>query len=126
VRPIRVVLIEDNDVFREALELLFGLQPDLEVVASAADGVEAVELCQRASPEVLVLDYRLPFVDGVQVTAAVRAACPEVAVVCVTAAVNEHEEAALLDAGAVACVRKDGSLDDIVAAIRKAVGRAGG
>jgi DNA-binding NarL/FixJ family response regulator len=123
VQAIRVVLIEDNDVFREALELLFGLQPDLEVVASAGDGVTAIELCERTSPDVLVLDYRLPVIDGVQVTSAVRAAFPEVAVVYVTAAVSEHEEAALREAGAVACVRKDGSLDDIVDAIRKAAGR---
>ena len=123
--PIRVALIEDNEDFREALELLFGLQPDLEVVATAAHGRDAVGLCERSDPHVLVLDYRLPGLDGVQVTSAVSAACPGVAIVVVTAAVSDHEQAALREAGAVACVRKDESLDDIVAAVRNASGRAG-
>jgi two-component system response regulator DesR len=121
--PIRVALIEDNDDFREALELLFGLQPDLEVVATAADGAGAVGLCERSNPDVLVLDYRLPGADGVQVTSAVRESCPDVAIVVVTAGVNAHEQAALLEAGAVVCVRKDESLDEIVAAVRRAAGR---
>jgi len=121
--PIRVALIEDNDDFREALELLFGLQPDLEVVATAADGGGAVGLCEQSNPDVLVLDYRLPGADGVQVTSAVRESCPDVAIVVVTAGVNAHEQAALLEAGAVVCVRKDESLDEIVAAVRRAAGR---
>ena len=79
---------------------------------------------QRAMPaEVLVVDYRLPGPDGVQVTLAVRAARPDVAVVCLTAGVNPREEAALYDAGAVACVSKDGSLEEIVAAIKRAARR---
>jgi DNA-binding NarL/FixJ family response regulator len=120
---IRVALIEDNEHFREALELLFGLQADLEVVATAATGGDAVALCDRARPDVLVLDYRLPGLDGVQVTSAVSESCPDVAIVVVTAAVSDHEQEALLEAGAVACVRKDESLDDIVAAVRNAARR---
>ena len=121
---IRVALIEDNEHFREALELLFGLQPDLEVVATAANGGDAVGLCHRARPDVLVLDYRLPGLDGVQVTSTLSESCPDVAIVVVTAAVSDHEREALLAAGAVACVRKDESLDDIVAAVKSAAGRA--
>ena len=121
--PIRVALIEDNEVFREAVELLLGLDADVEVVGSAPDGTDAVDLCERTNPEVLVVDYRLPGPDGVQVTLAVRAACPDVAVVCLTAGVNAREEVALYDAGAVDCVSKDGSLDEIVAAIKRAARR---
>jgi DNA-binding NarL/FixJ family response regulator len=120
--PIRVALIEDNDAFREALELLLGLDQDVEVVASAPDGSDAVELCERAYPDVLVLDYRLPGPDGVQVTRTVREACPGVAVVCLTAGVNRHEQEALFRAGAVECVIKDGSLEAIMAAIKRAAG----
>jgi DNA-binding NarL/FixJ family response regulator len=121
--PVRVALVEDNEVFREALELLLGLRSDIEVVASAEDGTNVVELCREYSPQVVVMDYRLPALDGVQATRVLREACPEVAVVCLTASANLREVDALYAAGAVACLTKDEPLDEIVAAILKAAGR---
>jgi DNA-binding NarL/FixJ family response regulator len=121
--PVRVALVEDNEVFREALELLLGLRSDLKIVASVADGTKVIELCHEHSPDVVVMDYRLPALDGVQATKALREACPEVAVVCLTASANLHEIDALYAAGAVACLTKDEPLDEIVAAIKKAAGR---
>jgi DNA-binding NarL/FixJ family response regulator len=123
--PVRVALVEDNEVFREALELLLGLRSDISVVASVEDGTKVVELCREHSPEVVVMDYRLPALDGVQATKALLEACPEVAVVCLTASANLREIDALYAAGAVACLTKDEPLDEIVAAIRKAAGRTG-
>jgi DNA-binding NarL/FixJ family response regulator len=122
--PVRVALVEDNQVFREALELLLGLRSDIDVVASVDDGTKVVELCRQHSPEVVVMDYRLPALDGVQATKALRKACPEVAVVCLTASANLREIDALYAAGAVACLTKDEHLDTIVAAIQSAAGRA--
>jgi two-component system response regulator DesR len=113
---VRVALVEDNRVFREALELLLGLREDVEVVAS----VDAVMLCREHDPDVVVMDYRLPGIDGVQATAALRSACPEVAVVCLTASANPREMEALRAAGAVACLTKDQDLDEIVESIRAA------
>jgi DNA-binding NarL/FixJ family response regulator len=118
--PVRVALIEDNDVFREALEMLLGLQDGLEVVASAPDGNDAVALCTEYSPHVVVMDYRLPGIDGVQATKQLLEACPDVAVVCLTASANLREVDALYAAGAVACLTKDEPLEDIVAAIQRA------
>jgi DNA-binding NarL/FixJ family response regulator len=118
--PIRIVLVEDNQVFREALELLLGLRPDVEVVASVGDGTEAVPACKAYEPDVVLMDYRLPGLDGVQATLAVRAACPDTAVVCLTASANATEMEALLEAGAVACLTKDQELDTIVEALRSA------
>jgi DNA-binding NarL/FixJ family response regulator len=123
--PVRVALVEDNEVFREALELLLGLRSDILVVASAEDGTKVVELCREHSPEVVVMDYRLPALDGVQATRALRQECPEVAVVCLTASANLREIDALYAAGAVACLTKDEPLDEIIAAIKKAAGRTG-
>ena len=121
-RPVRVALVEDNEVFREALELLLGLRSDLEIVASVEDGTKVIELCREHSPDVVVMDYRLPGLDGVQATRALREACPDVAVVCLTASANAREIDALYAAGAVACLTKDEPLDEIVAAIKKAAG----
>ena len=116
-QPIRVLLVEDNQVFREALELLLGLRADMEVAASVDDGTEAAEMAAKVRPDVVLMDYRLPGLDGVQATRAVKEACPEAAVVCLTASANLRERDALTEAGAVACLRKDDGLDAIVAAI---------
>ena len=117
---IRVLLVEDNQVFREALELLLGLRENIEVVGSVGDGNHAVEAVLEQRPDVVVMDYRLPGLDGVQATRAVRDAMPGVAVVCLTASANMREVDALYEAGAVACLSKDQELDEIVAAIERA------
>jgi DNA-binding NarL/FixJ family response regulator len=122
--PIRILLVEDNQVFREALELLLGLSSDVEVVASVGDGSEAVSAVEEHEPDVVLMDYRLPGLDGVQATSAVRDAAPDVAVVCLTASANAREIEALYAAGATACLTKDQELETIVDAIRQAAGRA--
>lgn len=117
---IRIVIVEDNTVFREALELLLGLRSDLVVVASVADGEEAVAMCREHEPDVALMDYRLPGLDGIEATRALKEACPEVAVVGLTASANREEMKALREAGAVACLTKDQELEEIVAAIHYA------
>ena len=118
--PIRVVLVEDNEVFREALELLLGLRDDIAVVASVPDGTDAAAAAAEFTPDVVLMDYRLPGLDGVQATRAVREAAPQTAVVCLTASANLRERDALIEAGAVDCLRKDQGLEAIVEAIRAA------
>ena len=118
--PIRLVLVEDNQVFREALELLLGLQSDIEVVATVGDGSSAADVVRKHKPDVVLMDYRLPGLDGIEVTRALKAECPEVAVVALTASANRDEMQALRDAGAVACLTKDQELEEIVEAIHLA------
>ena len=108
--------------FGKRWSLLLGLRSDLEIVASVEDGTKVIELCREHSPDVVVMDYRLPGLDGVQATRALREACPDVAVVCLTASANPREIDAPYAAGAVACLTKDEPLDEIVAAIKKAAG----
>ena len=119
---IEVILAEDNDVFRQTLELLLDVTPDMRVVASVADGRSALEVSAVLIPDVVLMDYRLPELDGVEATAAIRKACPSAAVVVLTASVEPEEYDALLEAGAVACVTKDRELEEIVGAIRDAAG----
>jgi len=119
-QPIRVLLVEDNDVFRQALELLLELQEGLEVVGAVSDGSKAVAACMELHPHVAVMDFRLPGMDGVETTIALTRDCPDVAVVCLTASASPRELDALMAAGAVDCLRKDQELEEIVAAVRSA------
>jgi DNA-binding NarL/FixJ family response regulator len=124
VAGVRVVLVEDNEVFRETLELLLGLRGDLQVVGSVASGGEAVDVCRDLEPDVLVVDYRMPGLDGAQTTTEVLRASPSTRVVCLTASVSKDEVEQLLAAGAVGCLTKDEDLDRIVDAIRDAASGA--
>ena len=123
--PVRIVLVEDNEVFRDALELLLGMRDDVSIVASVGDGVAAVSAAKEFRPDVVLMDYRMPALDGIQATALIVEEVPGVAVVALTASADNAEREALLEAGAVACLMKDQELDEIVAAILQAATVAG-
>jgi two-component system, NarL family, response regulator LiaR len=117
---VRIVLVEDNQIFRETLELLLGLRGDLEIVGSVGTGQEAVDVCAEVRPDVVVVDYRMPGLSGAQTTEAVMQVSPGTRVVCLTASVSRAEVQELYTAGAVTCVGKDEELDRIVEAIHTA------
>ena len=119
---IRVVLVEDNDVYRESLVFLVRRVQGIEVVAAVADGASALRACDEVVPDVVVLDYRLPDVDGAEVATELRRRCPETAVVFLSASAGEEEYDAASSAGA-ALVRKDAGIDVLVGAVRAAAGR---
>ena len=123
--PVRILLVEDNEVFREALELLLGMRSDVQVVGAVGDGAAAVAAAVEHRPDVVLMDYRLPGLDGIQATAQVVEAVPEVAVVALTASADDAEREALVEAGAVMCLNKDQELDEIVGAILQAAARVG-
>ena len=123
--PVRILLVEDNEVFREALELLLGMRSDVQVVGAVGDGAAAVSAAVEHRPDVVLMDYRLPGLDGIQATAQVVEAVPGVAVVALTASADDAERDALVEAGAVVCLNKDQELDDIVGAILQAAARVG-
>jgi len=120
MRPVRILLVEDNEVFRDALELLLGMRTDVEIVASVGDGAAAVSAAVEHRPDVVLMDYRMPGMDGIQATTQVVEALPGVAVVALTASADAAERVALVEAGAVACLTKDQELEEIVAAIHHA------
>jgi DNA-binding NarL/FixJ family response regulator len=119
-RPARVVLVEDNEIFRETLEMLLGLRNEVEVVGSVANGHDAVALCVELEPDVVLVDYRMPGMNGAETTRAVLEAAPGTTVICLTASVAQDEIDELLAAGAVACITKDQELDRLVLAVCEA------
>ena len=115
--PIRVLLVEDNDVYRDSLVFLLAARAGLEVVEAVADGASAIRAFREHEPDVVVLDYRLPDVDGA--TVATELTTP---VVFLSASAGRDEYDAASSAGA-ALVRKDEGIDALLAAIRAAAGR---
>ena len=121
--PIRILLVEDNEVYRSSLELLLGLQRGFEIVATVSSGADAADAAASARADVVVMDYRLPGLDGTGATRAVRERS-SAAVVCLTAEATSDERAAVLEAGAVALVEKGGRIDVLADAIRRAAEEA--
>jgi two-component system, NarL family, response regulator LiaR len=117
VPEVRIVLVEDNKLFRETLELLLGLREGIQVVGSVAGGGEAISICADMRPDVVVIDYRMPGLDGAQATREILRAAPDTRVICLTASVTGDERRLVLAAGAVACLTKDEGLDRIVDSI---------
>lgn len=120
--PIAVLLVEDNDVYRESLVFLLGRIDGLEVVGAVADGAAATPACLELDPDVVVLDFRLPDIDGAEVYADLREQCPGVEIVFLSASAGQDEYDAASSAGA-ALVRKDEGVDALVRAVRAAAGR---
>ena len=79
--PIRIVLVEDNQVFREALELLLGLRSDIDVVASVGDGLDAVPACREHSPDVILIDLRMPQLNGIEAVRQIKGFLPATQVI---------------------------------------------
>lgn len=120
--PIRVLLVEDNDVYRDSLVFLLGMRTGLEVVSAVRDGASALRAYREHEPDVVVLDYRLPDVDGASVAADIRGHRREAAVIFLSASAGADEYDAASSAGA-ALVRKDEGIDALVRAVRAAAGR---
>jgi DNA-binding NarL/FixJ family response regulator len=116
---VRVLLVEDNEVYRSSLELLLGLQSGLEVVGAVGTGAEAAEAAARLRADVVLMDYRLPGLDGASATREVIAASGA-AVVCLTAEANAQERDEILRAGARGLVEKGDAVEALAAAIRSA------
>lgn len=115
----RVLLVEDNEVYRASLELLLGLQPGLEVVGAVGSGDEAAAAAGSVRADVVLMDYRLPGLDGAAATRAVVAGSGA-AVVCLTAEATPDEREEVIRAGAVALLEKGGPIDALASAIRDA------
>jgi DNA-binding NarL/FixJ family response regulator len=120
--PIRVLLVEDSDVYRESLTFLLDARAELEVVGAVGDGASAVRESRELRPDVVVLDYRLPDMDGATVVEELDAASRRPPIVFLSASAGRDEYDAASSAGAP-LVRKDEGIDALVRAIRSAAGR---
>jgi DNA-binding NarL/FixJ family response regulator len=119
---IRVLVVDDQTLVRTGFRMILEAQPDIEIVGEAGDGVAAVELSQQHQPDVVLMDIRMPEMDGVAATKAITAAQPDTRVLVLTTFdLDEYVYDALL-AGASGFLLKDVGRDDLVAAVRVVAG----
>ncbi len=113
----RVLVVDDQTVVRDGLVLLLGLLPGIEVVGAAKDGEDAVRLVDEHVPDVVLMDLRMPRVDGVEATRRIKAAHPAVQIVVLTTYSDDESVFAALQAGARGYLTKDAGADEIARAI---------
>jgi DNA-binding NarL/FixJ family response regulator len=115
--PIRVLLADDQRVVREGLSMLVGLLPGIEVVGTAADGEEAVRLAAARAPDVVLMDLRMPRVDGIEAIRRLARERPQARVIALTTFADEPTVLSALRAGARGYLTKDAGADEIHRAI---------
>jgi DNA-binding NarL/FixJ family response regulator len=117
---IRVLLADDHSLVRDGLGRLLASVPDIEVVAAAADGVEAVQLAREHRPDVILMDLRMPGMDGSEATRRLLEDDPATQVVILTSFSERDEILSALDAGAIGYLLKDAEPDEVIRGVRAA------
>jgi DNA-binding NarL/FixJ family response regulator len=113
----RVLVADDQRLVRDGLAMVLGLLPDVELVGTAADGREVVELAARHRPDVVLMDLRMPNVDGVEATRLIRSQLPDIQVIILTTYADDDSIFAALEAGARGYLTKDAGAEEIARAI---------
>jgi DNA-binding NarL/FixJ family response regulator len=120
-RHARILLVDDHALARAGLRAMLAPEHDLQVVGEAADGAAALRLCRELRPDLVLMDVRMPILDGIAATRALKAEFPTVAVIIVT--ISEHPDYLLqaLRAGAAGYLLKDATQQQLAAAVRQAL-----
>ena len=121
---IRVLLVDDQPAVRRGLGIRLHLEPDIQIVGEASTGREALSKVQALTPDVVLMDVEMPEMNGIEATAALRAAASTSAVVILSIHDDPQTRGRAQAAGAVAFVEKRGATDSLLAAIRQAARHA--
>jgi NarL family two-component system response regulator LiaR len=120
-KPIRVMLVDDHTVVRSGLAAVLATCDDLVLVGEAGDGEEAVRVCERAQPDVILMDLLMPKMDGVAATRAILKTWPHIKIITLTSFKEKEYVEGALKAGATGYLLKNVSAEELLAAIRRAV-----
>ena len=119
MNKIRLVIVDDHPVVRDGLRGMLASQPDFEVIGVAENGEGAVQLASSLKPEVMLLDLRMPVMDGVTALGEIKANSPEVNVLVLTTYDSDADILPAIEAGATGYLLKDTSREELYAAIRE-------
>jgi DNA-binding NarL/FixJ family response regulator len=120
--PARLVIVDDHALVRSGIRSMLAGDPELAVVGEAASGPEAIDLCRRLRPDLVLMDIRMPGMDGFAATRAIKAALPRTGVIMVTMQEDPDALFAAVGAGAAGYVLKGATPDELTAAIRTVLG----
>jgi DNA-binding NarL/FixJ family response regulator len=116
--PIRVLVVDDHELYRRGLLIVLAQEPDIEVVGEVGDGVGAVAMAAELHPDLVLMDVRMPKSDGIAACRTIKEAAPKTKIVMLTASEDETDLYEAVKAGASGYLLKESSIDDVVAAIR--------
>jgi NarL family two-component system response regulator LiaR len=117
---IRILIVDDHGVVRQGLRMYLALDPELEVVGEAANGVEALRRTHELEPDVVLMDLLMPVMDGIAATEAIRRELPEVEVIALTSVLEDSAVFGAMRAGAIGYLLKDTQADELCRAIKAA------
>jgi NarL family two-component system response regulator LiaR len=117
----KVIICDDQDIVRDGLELLLKLETDIKIVGIATDGAEAVEMAEREKPDLVLMDLKMPVMNGVDATREIRAKCPGVKVLVLTTYGTDEWVFDAIRAGASGYLLKNASREEVLSAIRGTV-----
>jgi NarL family two-component system response regulator LiaR len=121
LKVIRVMLVDDHNVVRSGLATFLRAYDDLELVAEAKNGLEAVMLCREKSPDVILMDLMMPEMDGIAATKAILTEYPGMKIIAMTSFEDEQLVQGVLAAGAISYLIKNVTSEELAKAIRDAV-----
>jgi DNA-binding NarL/FixJ family response regulator len=115
----RLILADDHHILRRGFKSLLSKEPDLEVVGEASNGLQAIEMCRRLEPDLILMDVRMPEMDGITATRRIKESQPAVVILMVTMHENPDYLLEALDAGAAGYVLKDAPRDRLISAVHR-------
>jgi NarL family two-component system response regulator LiaR len=118
--PIRVMIVDDHGMVRRGLATILKVRADMQLVGEAGNGQEALDVCEEAQPDVILMDLVMPEMSGPEATRAIRERCPNVQVIALTSFQERELVREALQAGAISYLLKNVSAEDLAAAIREA------
>ena len=120
LNPIRVLLVDDHMVVRSGLSTVLSVYDDLKLVGEAGDGEEAIRLCERLQPDVILMDLLMPKMDGVTAIKVIKTRWPQIQIIALTSFKEKEYVEGALKAGANGYLLKDVSAEELVNAVRRA------
>jgi DNA-binding NarL/FixJ family response regulator len=116
--PIRVLVVDDQELFRRGITMLLAAEPGIEVVGEAGDGIEGAELAQSTAPDVVLLDVRMPRRSGIEACLAIKESVPSAKILMLTMSDEEADLYEAVKSGASGYLLKDSSIDEVAQAVR--------